>query len=109
MEPNTTLNAVSLKRLSNPSTIALATWSWADCNPSNSTYCLALTLVYAEEEAGCNGALFGTAATGGDFNLQATVGSPAGFPRYQIQVDTTAADQNGFKPSSTFIFTMEGK
>lgn len=78
----------------------------------NATYCRALTVAFAEAEASCNGAaLFGSsvAPSVGDFNLQFTTGSPAGLPRYMIQVDTTATDSNGFKPTGTFTFTMEGK
>ncbi|MBL8021329.1 MAG: Ig-like domain-containing protein [Leptospirales bacterium] len=113
MNVNTTLNAVSLSRLSPPATtIRLATWSWADCAVGNASFCRALTVAFAEAEASCNGAaLFGSsvAPAVGDFNLQFTAGSPAGTPRYMIQVDTTAIDSNGTKPTSTFTFTMEGK
>lgn len=111
MNPGVTANATTLRRLSGPATtIRAASYSWSDCQAVSPFGCRALTVSFSELEASCNGAAaFGTIATGGDFNLGLTVGSPAGFPLYMIQVDTTALDSAGKPPSFQFNFTMEGK
>lgn len=113
MNPSSTVNAITLTRLSPPpSSMRLATWTWSDCQTVSPYGCRAVDLVFSELEASCNGgSTLGPAAYGpnGDFNLQATAGSPAGFPRYMIQMDTTARDIFGRAPISNFNFAVEGK
>ncbi|MDX1957394.1 MAG: Ig-like domain-containing protein, partial [Leptospiraceae bacterium] len=110
MDLNSTVNAVRLRRLSPPTTsIQLASWQWTDCQGTFPFGCRVLTVVFAEQEASCNGTLFGNAATGGDFNLLRTDNMPVGSPFYLLSVDTTAKDTSGVSLPSTFNFSMEGK
>ncbi|MCB1156691.1 MAG: Ig-like domain-containing protein [Leptospiraceae bacterium] len=106
MDLNTTIAAVSLKRLSPPyTTILLASYVWSDCQATYPYGCRVLELVYAEQEASCNGTLFGTS---GDFNLYKTSDAIAGYPLYQLSVSAAAKDVNGLSLSPSFYFTMEG-
>lgn len=110
MDLNTTLNAVRLRRISPPSTIVqLSAWVWRDCQATFPFGCRVLELSFAEQEASCNGLLFGNATTFGDFNLMDSSGAPAGFPFYMITVDTSAKDTMGASLQSNFNFTMEAK
>lgn len=108
MQTGVTINAISLSRLSPPTTfIRLSSYSWSDCQTASPYGCRVVTLQYAEQESTCNGVgAFGTAV--GDFNLGVTAGSPAGFPLYMIQVSTSALDVNGRSPASSFAFVVEG-
>ncbi len=107
MEPNSTVNATRLRRLSPPSTVVqLASWSWSDCQAVTPFGCRALTVIFSEMEASCNGSQFGSL---GDFNLLRSDNAPAGFPYYLISVDTSARDVNNLPLSSTFNFSMEAK
>ncbi|BDA79617.1 membrane protein [Leptospira kobayashii] len=110
MDLNSAVNAVRLRRLSPPSTIVqLSSWTWTDCQAAFPYGCRVLNLSFAEQEASCNGSLFGNASTGGDFNLLRSDNTPAGFPYYMITVDTSARDVNNLPFSSNFNFTMEAK
>ncbi len=111
MNPGVTVSATTLRRLSGPiTTIRLASHGWTDCQAVYPYGCRVLTVSFSELEATCNGTgFFGTVATNGDFNLGVTTGSPAGFPQYMIQVDTTALDAAGKNPENQFNFSMEGK
>ncbi|MDF3821462.1 Ig-like domain-containing protein [Leptospira sp. 96542] len=110
MDTNSTLNAVRLRRISPPSTIVqLSSWIWKDCQATFPFGCRVLELSFAEQEASCNGSLFGNAGTSGDFNLMRTDNSPIGYPYYLISVDTFAKDTLGVQLQSTFNFTVEGK
>jgi hypothetical protein len=108
MIPSVTTNAISLSRISPPTTfIRLSTYVWSDCQAVAPYGCRAVTLVYSEQEATCNGVgSFGSAF--GDFNLSVTAGSPANFPLYLLQVSTSAQDVNNRNPASSFAFGMEG-
>jgi hypothetical protein len=109
MDINSTISAISLKRLSPPlTTIALASWQWTDCAGTFPFGCRVVTLSFAEQEASCNGSLFGNATTGGDFNLLRTDNAPANLPYYQISVSNSAKTANGVF-LTPFNFTMEGK
>ncbi|MDF3820840.1 Ig-like domain-containing protein [Leptospira sp. 96542] len=110
MEINTTLNAVRLRRLSPPtSIIQLSSWEWKDCQTFYPFGCRVLELRFAEQEASCNGSVFGNAVTLGDFNLQRSDNTPLGFPYYMISVDTSAEDSFGINLQTNFSFTMEAK
>ncbi|WP_411821935.1 Ig-like domain-containing protein [Leptospira sp. 'Mane'] len=110
MDLNSAINAVRLRRLSPPSTIVqLSSWTWGDCQAAFPYGCRVLNLSFAEQEASCNGSLFGNAVTGGDFNLLKSDTTPTGFPYYMITVDTSARDVNNLPFSSNFNFTMEAK
>ncbi|TGK45442.1 Ig-like domain-containing protein [Leptospira bouyouniensis] len=107
MDLNTTLNAVRLRRVSPPSTIIqLSSWIWKDCQATFPFGCRVLELSFSEQEASCNGLLFGSS---GDFNLMRSDNTPAGFPFYMITVDTSAKDTLGASLQSNFNFTMEAK
>lgn len=110
MDLNSTINAVRLRRTSPPTTtVQLSSWNWADCQGVAPFGCRVLNVIYAEQEASCNGALFGNAGTGGDFNLLLSSGNPVGFPYYNLSVDTSAKDVNNIPLNSTFNFAMEAK
>ncbi|TGL38891.1 Ig-like domain-containing protein [Leptospira perdikensis] len=110
MDMNTTLNAIRLRRMSPPSTIVqLSSWVWRDCQATFPFGCRVLELAFAEQEASCNGPVFGNASTSGDFNLLRSDDTPSGFPFYMITVDTSAKDTMGASLQSTFNFTMEAK
>ncbi|MCE9499356.1 MAG: Ig-like domain-containing protein, partial [Leptospira sp.] len=110
MNVTNTINAITLRRSSPPTTtVQLSSWQWNDCQAVFPFGCRVVDLVYAEQEASCNGALFGDATTGGDFNLLRTNNAPANFPYYLLQVDTTALDSNGRPLAPQFNFTFEGK
>ncbi|MCG9873750.1 MAG: Ig-like domain-containing protein [Leptospiraceae bacterium] len=110
MDLNSTINAVRLRRTSPPTTtIQLASWNWEDCQAVAPFGCRVLNLTYAEQESSCNGSLFGNALTGGDFNLLRSDNTPAGFPYYNLSVDTSARDVNNIPLTGTFNFTMEAK
>ena len=108
MNPAVTVDAVNLTRISPPlNTIRLSNWSWSDCQAVAPYGCRVLTLVYAEQQASCNGnTSFGSAI--GDFNLGVTAGSAAGFPNFSIEVTLTARDVFGQIPAAKFNFAMEG-
>ncbi|MEM7183185.1 MAG: Ig-like domain-containing protein [Spirochaetota bacterium] len=109
MNIGTTTAAISLSKLSPPfATLQLASYAWSECDTTFPFGCKVVDLVYAEQEASCNGTTFGDASTGGDFNLLRSDNTTAGSPIYQISVDTTAQDVNGAKFSSTFNFYMVG-
>ncbi|HNM05740.1 MAG TPA: hypothetical protein PKK05_22685, partial [Leptospiraceae bacterium] len=104
------MNYVRLDRVSPPfTTIRLASWEWTDCQASYPFGCRVLTLIYSEQEASCNGALFGNGTTGGDFNLMRTDNMPAGVPVYTLTVGSGARDANGISIGTDFRFSMEGK
>lgn len=111
MNTGVTANATTLRRLSGPLTsIRLASHSWSDCQSVAPYGCKVLTAVFSEDLASCNTTTaFGTVATSGDFNLALSAGSPAGYPQYMLQVDTTALDANGKAPVAQFSFSVEGK
>ncbi|PJE00744.1 MAG: hypothetical protein CK427_13055 [Leptospira sp.] len=110
MDLNSTINAVRLRRTSPPTTtVQLSSWSWTDCQAVAPFGCRVLNVTYAEQESSCNGSLFGNALTGGDFNLLRSDNTPAGFPYYNLSVDTSARDVNNIPINSTFNFTMEAK
>lgn len=110
MDLNSTLNAVRLRRISPPSTIVqLSSWVWKDCQATFPFGCRVLELSFSEQEASCNGLLFGNAATLGDFNLMRSDNTPAGFPFYMLTVDTSAKDTMGAALQSNFSFTLEAK
>ncbi len=109
MDTNATQAAVSLKRLSPPLTsIALASSVWTDCQLVSPYGCRVLTLSYAEQEASCNGNLFGNISTGGDFNLLKTTPAVANYPLYQITVSSSAKDTNGVF-MTPFNFSLIGQ
>ncbi|RHX84741.1 hypothetical protein DLM75_22265 [Leptospira stimsonii] len=110
MQTAVTASAVRIQRVSPPLTNArIATYVWSDCQAVFPFGCRALTVSFSEQEASCNGTLFGDASTGGDFNLLRTSTAPVGFPLYNLIVDTTAKDVNGASLQSQFIFGVEGK
>ena len=100
MEPASTLGAVSVRRISPPTTsILIGRAIWTDANR-------VLTISPAEDLAACNGtSLFGLA---GDFDLNETASGGVGFPIYTLEVDTTAKDANGTNLPSLFTFSFEG-
>ncbi len=106
MDPNSTVAAVSLSRISPPvTTIRLSSWSWNDCQAVSPFGCRALTLVFAEDLASCGGTTaFGTS----DYDL-AQDSSGSGFPFYTLEVDTTATDIYGDTLPSTFSFSLEAE
>ncbi|RHX91639.1 hypothetical protein DLM76_18200 [Leptospira yasudae] len=110
MQTAITANAVRIQRVSPPLTNArISSYNWSDCQATFPFGCRSLTVSFAEQEASCNGVLFGDATTGGDFNMLRTNTSPAGFPIYNLIVDTSAKDVNGYSLQSQFIFGVEGK
>lgn len=111
MEMNSTVNAIRLRRLSPPSSvIQLSKWNWDDCQSSPPFGCRVINLAFAELEASCNGtSSFGNGTTGGDFNLQRSDHTLAGFPYYMISVDVSAKDINQVPLSQPFQFSMEAK
>ena len=110
MDTAQVMNYVRLDRISPPfTTVRLASWEWTDCQASYPFGCRVLTLIYSEQEASCNGALFGNGTTGGDFNLMRTDNMPAGVPVYTLTVGSGARDANGISIGTDFRFSMEGK
>jgi len=109
MNPITTPLGVRLRRNSPPaSTILLSSWVWKDCKDDN-TGCRVLVLRFSEMESSCNGSLFGTASTGGDFNLQNTNGSPNGFGIYTLSLDSNFVQSSlGVKIAKDFFFSVGG-
>ncbi|EQA37255.1 Ig-like protein [Leptospira inadai serovar Lyme str. 10] len=108
MEPGSTLNAISLSRISPPlTTLRLSTWKWQDCQAVAPFGCRVLDLVYSEMEATCGTTTaFGT---NGDFNLTNVSLSPPVSPNapiYTIQVNSTSLDVNGKPLSPPFLFSF---
>ncbi|MEQ9363715.1 MAG: Ig-like domain-containing protein [Leptospirales bacterium] len=105
MDPNVTIGAISLTRLSPPiASTRLSTWTWSDCQGIEPFGCRVVTLVFAEDLATCNGT---TAFGAADFNL--AQGTGTNFPFYQLDIDTTAADALGNTFTQKFSFGMEGE
>ena len=110
MNPVTTPQGVRLKRNSPPaSTILLSSWVWKDCKEDSTGGCRVLVLRFSEMESSCNGSLFGTGSTGGDFNLQNTNGYPVGFGVYTISLDANYVQSSlGIKMAKDFFFSVKG-
>lgn len=108
MNPASTVQAVRLKKISvPPSNILLSSHTWKDCSQNG---CRVLILRFSEMEASCNGNLFGSISTGGDFNLQKTENSIPGSIQYILTIDAASArTTSGSSLISAFYFTMEGK
>ncbi|MDX1958571.1 MAG: Ig-like domain-containing protein [Leptospiraceae bacterium] len=110
MNIGSVLNSVSIERLSPPfTTIRLSSYSNSDCDTNYPYGCKKFILRYSEQEASCNGILFGNALTNGDFNLSRTDNMPSGIPIYTLRVNTSARDALGQSLKSEFNFSMEGK
>lgn len=113
MDTNSVIDAINLRRLSPPtSLIRLASWTWdpAFCQGVAPFGCSKVTLVFSEDIATCNGGTaFGDPTTNGDFNLAQSNFGLAGYPRYQLEIDSSARDVNNNTFNQSFTFTMEGK
>ncbi|TGK05452.1 hypothetical protein EHQ53_17625 [Leptospira langatensis] len=114
MDQGTTVNAVSLSRVSGTSTvIRLSTWSWSDCQVSYPFGCRVLDLKFAEIEASCGGS--GAFGSSGDYNLTnagldftnayAPIAVDPNGPIYTISVSNSASDVNGRNLNSPFSFS----
>ncbi|WP_244279893.1 Ig-like domain-containing protein [Leptospira brenneri] len=110
MDTTSVIGATRFSKISPPSTnIRLSTWVWSNCQTVSPYGCRELTYSYAESEASCNGSLFGNIATGGDFNLSASISSPNFYPYYEFRLEAEAKSILGKRMKNAFVIQVEAK